>query len=145
MFTVFFILIFIPFDNIIVVLVFILLLSSFTTGTDIIYLLFLFNALIIINHLPLTMCSLIIYLDRILHLCSVFFYFLEKCNALYFALCHRRECVCVRVCCVYGPQENTLRSRNCFYKLCAITPDIICKSLTQIGLQIPRWRLLWRP
>ena len=32
-----------------------------------------------------------------------------------------------------------------FFKLCRITPDIICKSLTQIWLQIPRWRTKWRP
>ena len=29
--------------------------------------------------------------------------------------------------------------------MCAITPDISCRCLIQIGLQIPRWRTKWRP
>ena len=46
-------------------------------------------------------------------------------------------CVCLSVCVcrVCGPQKNGLRlwRRFCF-KLRGITPDISCKSLTQIGL-----------
>ena len=32
-----------------------------------------------------------------------------------------------------------------FTELCVKTPDISCRSLIQIGLQIPRWRTKWRP
>ena len=68
-----------------------------------------------------------------------------KCNALHFALCYRRVCVCLSVCVcecrVCGPQKNGFRQRCRFcFKLRGITPDIIYKSLTQIGLQIQRWQ-----
>ena len=53
-------------------------------------------------------------------------------------------CVCLCVCRVCGPQENGLRYK-CFFTLRGITRDIICKNLTQIRLQIPRWRTKWRP
>ena len=54
--------------------------------------------------------------------------------------------VCVCVCRVCGPQENCLRyRRHLFSILLEMTPDIAYKSLTQIGLQIPRWRTKWRP
>ena len=49
-------------------------------------------------------------------------------------------CVCLCVCRVCGRQENSLRQKRRFFKWRGITPDIICKSLTQIELQIPRWR-----
>ena len=58
-------------------------------------------------------------------------------------------CVCVCLCiCVYAAfvdQENGFgyRRRFCF-ELREITPNIICKSLTQIGFQISRWRTKWR-
>ena len=41
--------------------------------------------------------------------------------------------------------SNLLLQRlNFFNELCIRTPDISCRSLTQIGLQIPRWRTKWR-
>ena len=77
--------------------------------------------------------------------------FYAKCNALHFSLCHRHVCVCVCAClcaCVCMPRlwtsGNCLRYRRRFsFKLLGMTPDIICNSLTQIGLQIPRWRTKW--
>ena len=32
-----------------------------------------------------------------------------------------------------------------FTELCVMTPDISCRSLTQIGLEISRWRITQRP
>ena len=32
-----------------------------------------------------------------------------------------------------------------FTELCVMTAHISCRSLTQIGLQIPKWRTKWRP
>ena len=32
-----------------------------------------------------------------------------------------------------------------FTELCVMTAHISCRSLTQIQLQIPRWRTRWRP
>ena len=59
------------------------------------------------------------------------------------------SCVCVCVCvylsvsvCVYAA---FVRYRRRFLKLLGMTPDITCKSFTQIGLQIRRWRIKWRP
>ena len=52
-------------------------------------------------------------------------------------------CVCLFVCVCRDcrPQENGLRYRRRFcFEMREIKPDIICKSLTQIGFQIPRWR-----
>ena len=58
-------------------------------------------------------------------------------------------CVClcesVCVCRVCGPQQTVWHRDVAFFKLRGITPDIICKSLTQIGLQIPWRRIKWRP
>ena len=31
-----------------------------------------------------------------------------------------------------------------FTELCTMTPDISCRSLIQIGLEIPRWQTKWR-
>ena len=64
-------------------------------------------------------------------------------------------CMCVCVCvsvflCVCMPRLWTsgkrfeIETSFCF-KLREITPDITCKRLTQIGLQIPRWRTKSRP
>ena len=64
------------------------------------------------------------------------------------------SCVCVCVCvsfrvCVWRVcrrQENGLRWRRRFYfRLREMTPDITCKSFTQIRLQISRGRTVWRP
>ena len=59
-----------------------------------------------------------------------------------------RVCVCVSVCvcvCVllcmprlWTPGKRFEIETSFFFKLRAITPDITCKSLTQIELQIPR-------
>ena len=62
-------------------------------------------------------------------------------------LCYRHVCVYVSVClslCMYAAFVD-LRKTVCdrdtvFFKLLGMTPDITCKSFTQIGLQIPRWR-----
>ena len=55
-------------------------------------------------------------------------------------------CVCVSVYAAFVDARKTVRDRGVVvFKLRGITPDIICKSLTQIGLQIPRWRTKWRP
>ena len=77
-------------------------------------------------------------------------YFYVKCNAMHFAYCYRRACLCVCLCvCVYVTfvyARKTVWDRDVvFFKFCEITPDIISKSLTQIRLQIPRWRTKWRP
>ena len=57
-----------------------------------------------------------------------------------------RVLVCVCVCmCVWTSAKRFEIETSFFFKLRGITPDIICKSLTQIGLQIPRWRTKWRP
>ena len=93
------------------------------------------------KHLPFSMCSLIIYLDRILHLCS-FIVFVGEMQRIAFRL---MILSCVRVYAAFVDLRKTLSDKDRFYKLCGITPDIICKSLTQIGLQIPRWRPSWRP
>ena len=61
-------------------------------------------------------------------------------------------CVCLSVClsvCVYAALVDLRKTASdrdvvfCF-RLRGITSDIICKSLTQIELQIPRWRTKWR-
>ena len=62
-------------------------------------------------------------------------------------------CVCVCVCvslCVCMLRLWTSEKRfeietSFFFKLREKTLDVICKSSTQIGLQIPRWRTKWRP
>ena len=60
------------------------------------------------------------------------------------------SCVCVCVClsvCVYTALWTSgirLEIETSFFKLFEMTPDITCKSFTQIGLQIPRWRTKWR-
>ena len=46
-------------------------------------------------------------------------------------------CVCLYVC---GPQGKTVWDRYFVFQLLGMTPDIICKSLTRIRRQIPRWR-----
>ena len=54
-------------------------------------------------------------------------------------------CVCLCVClCVYMCMCVCVSVCVSFFKLLGITPDITCKSFTQIGLQIPRWRTKWR-
>ena len=77
--------------------------------------------------------------------------FLGEMQRIIFRLMLRttRVCVCVSVC-VCMPRLWTSGKRfeieTCFCaKLRGITPDIICRSLTQILLQIPRWRTKWRP
>ena len=56
-------------------------------------------------------------------------------------------CVCLYVCMprLWTPGKRFEIELVFFSKLHAITPDIICKSLTQLLLQIPRWRTKWRP
>ena len=59
-------------------------------------------------------------------------------------------CLCVSVCvCVYAAfvdLRKTVWDRDVLFSiLLRMTPDITCKSFTQIGLQIPRWRTKWRP
>ena len=54
-------------------------------------------------------------------------------------------CVCVCVFVVFVNARKIVWIETSFFKLRGITPDIICKSLTQIGLQIPRWQTKWRP
>ena len=76
-------------------------------------------------------------------------HFQAKCNALHFAICYRCVCVSVSVC-VCMPRLWTSGKLfeiepSFFFELRGITPDIRCKSLTQIELQIPRWRTKWRP
>ena len=61
-------------------------------------------------------------------------------------VCICLSCVCVFVC---MPRLWTSGKRfeivtSFFFKLRGMTPDIICKSFTQIGLQIPIWRTKWR-
>ena len=82
--------------------------------------------------------------------------FQAKFNALHFALCYRRVCLCVTVCvcvsmclcvCVYATfldARKTVSDRDVvFLELRGMKPYITCKRLTQIGLQIPRWRTKW--
>ena len=59
--------------------------------------------------------------------------FLAKCNALHFAL-SSCVCVCVRVCMPYlwTSGKRFEIETSFFFKLRRITPDIICKSFTQI-------------
>ena len=76
--------------------------------------------------------------------------FLGEIQRIAFALCYRRVCVCVCVCLcvcrVCRRQKKGLRQRRRFFSnLREITPNIICKNLKQIGLQISRWRTKWRP
>ena len=60
-------------------------------------------------------------------------------------------CVCLSVCVyVCMPRLWTSGKRfeletSFFSELLGMTRDITCKSFTQIGLQIPRWRTKWRP
>ena len=63
-------------------------------------------------------------------------------------------CVCLSVCicvcvCVCMPRLWTSGKRfeieTSFFLLRGMTPDITCKSFTQICLQISRWRTKWRP
>ena len=51
-------------------------------------------------------------------------------------------CVCVYVCAAFVGLRKTVWDEDVVFvlNLRGITPDIIYKSLTQIGLQIPRWR-----
>ena len=63
------------------------------------------------------------------------------------------SCVCLCVClcmCVcmtrfWTPGKRFEIEISFFFTLRGITPHIICKSLKQIGLQIPRWRTKWGP
>ena len=50
-------------------------------------------------------------------------------------------CVCVCVYAAFVDLRKTVWDRDVvfFFKLRGITPEIIYKSLTQIGLQIPKW------
>ena len=66
--------------------------------------------------------------------------FLDEMHALNFALCYRRVCVCVCLC-VYAAFVDARKrfaiETSFFFKMRGMKPDITCKSLTQIGLQIP--------
>ena len=68
------------------------------------------------------------------------------CNSPYTIIVCVCVCLCVYVCvCVYlyvafVDLRKLSEIETSFFKSRGITPDIICKSLTQIGLQITRWR-----
>ena len=67
---------------------------------------------------------------------------------MHFALCYRHLYVCLRVrmpCFWTSGKGHEIVMSLFFFKLRAITPDTICKSLTQIRLHISRWRTKWRP
>ena len=77
-----------------------------------IYLLFL----LIANHLPFTMCSFIIYLDRILHLCS-FIVFLGEMQRISF---HLMLSSWVRVYAAYVDLRETLWDKDIVFINCAV-------------------------
>ena len=53
--------------------------------------------------------------------------------------------VCVCVCAAFVDARKTVEiETSVFFEWREMIPDIICKSLIQIGLQIPRWRTKWR-
>ena len=56
-------------------------------------------------------------------------------------------CVCLCVCMphLWTPGNGLRYRRRFFLKLRGMTPDVACKSFTQIGLQIPRCRTKWWP
>ena len=71
--------------------------------------------------------------------------FLDEMQRIAFALCYRHVCVSVCVCvcvCVsaaFVDLRKTVWDRRRFsFKMLGMTPDVTCKSFTQIGLQIPR-------
>ena len=84
-------------------------------------------------------------------------HFEEKYNALHSALCYHRVCLCVGLCvclsvcvcvcvlCLWSSGKRFEIETSFFFKLRGITPDIISKNLTQIRLQISRWRTKCRP
>ena len=53
------------------------------------------------------------------------------------------SCVCMLH--LWTPGKRFQIETSFLFKLYRMTPDITCKSLTQIRLQIPRWRTKWRP
>ena len=73
------------------------------------------------------------------------------CVCVCVCVCVVCVCVCVCVCmCVCVSRFWTSGKRfkietPFFFKLLGMSPNITCKSFTQIGLQIPRWRTKWRP
>ena len=61
------------------------------------------------------------------------------CLCMYVCVC---LCVCVSVCMphLWTPGKLFEVETSVFFlKLRGMTPDMACKSSTQIGLQIPRW------
>ena len=90
----------------------------------------------------------IAFFDAFIHMCVSVCVCVCVCVCVYVCLCVS-VCVCLCVCaCVCVCPFVDLKKRfeiETFFKLRGITPDINCKSLTQIGLQIPRWRTKWRP
>ena len=66
-------------------------------------------------------------------------HFSENCNALHFALCYRHVCLCVCLYSTFVDLRKTVWDRDVIFSILrGIKQDIICKSLTQIGLKIPR-------